>query len=140
MFADCCYFVMRGRIPLLRCISAPGNLRKIFKGYRSNIAEGVPLKISDLYSMDVYSDAGQYLGEVRDAIVDLEKGEVVRILMEEWRTSDREEVKRMLQQKSVLFKNVKNVGDVVLVSAAGLNQRVPESAASQEVAELSRRQ
>ncbi len=97
------------------------------------------MKISDLYSMDVYSDAGQYLGEVRDAIVDLEKGEVIRILMEEWRTADREEVKRMLQQKSVLFKNVKNVGDVVLVSATALNQRTPESAASQEVTELSAR-
>ncbi len=97
------------------------------------------MKISDLYNMDVYSDAGQYLGEVRDAIIDLEKGEVIRILMEEWRTSNREEVKRMLQNKSVLFKNVKNVGDVVLVSAAGMNQRISESAASQEVAELSKR-
>ena len=97
------------------------------------------MKISDLYSMDVYSDAGQYLGEVRDAIIDLEKGEVIRILMDEWRTADREEVKRLLQQKSVLFKNVKNVGDVVLVSASALNQHMPESAASQEVNELSRR-
>lgn len=97
------------------------------------------MKISDLYSMDVYSDAGQYLGEVRDAIIDLEKGEVIRILMEEWRTADREEVRRLLQQKSVLFKNVKNVGDVVLVSASALNQHASESAASQEVTELSRR-
>jgi sporulation protein YlmC with PRC-barrel domain len=97
------------------------------------------LKISDLYSMDVYSDAGQYLGEVHDAIIDLEKGEVIRILMDEWRTADREEVKRLLQQKSVLFKNVKNVGDVVLVSASALNQRMPESSASQEVNELARR-
>jgi sporulation protein YlmC with PRC-barrel domain len=97
------------------------------------------MKISDVYNMDIYSDAGQYLGEVRDAIVDLEKGEVSRLLMDEWRSSDREDVKRMLQQKSILFKNIKNIGDVVLVSATGQNQRTPESAASTEVSDLASR-
>ncbi len=43
------------------------------------------MRISEIYNMDVYGDNGQYLGEVRDAIVDLEKGEVSRLLMEEWR-------------------------------------------------------
>jgi hypothetical protein len=37
--------------------------------------------------------------------------------MEEWRNADRVETKRLLQNKSVLFKNVRNIGDVVLVSA-----------------------
>lgn len=37
--------------------------------------------------------------------------------MEEWRNSDRTETKRLIQNKSVLFKNVRNIGDVVLVSA-----------------------
>jgi sporulation protein YlmC with PRC-barrel domain len=75
------------------------------------------MRISEIYNMDVYGDNGQYLGEIRDAIVDLEKGEVSRLLMEEWRNSDRSETKRLLQNKSVLFKNVRNIGDVVLVSA-----------------------
>ena len=47
------------------------------------------MRISEIYNMDVYGDNGQYLGEIRDAIVDLEKGEVSRLLMEEWRNSDR---------------------------------------------------
>ena len=97
------------------------------------------MKISDIYSMDIYSDGGQFLGEVRDAIVDLEKGEVSRLLMEEWRNADREETKRLLQNKSVLFKNIKNVGDVVLVSVIGQHQRPAESAASPEVSDLSSR-
>ncbi len=95
------------------------------------------MKISDVYNMDIYSDSGQFLGEVRDAIVDLEKGEVSRLLMEEWRTSDKDEVKRLLQSKSILFKNIKNIGDVVLISTTG--QRAPESAASAEVNDLSSR-
>ena len=77
------------------------------------------MRISEIYNMDVYGDNGQYLGEIRDAIVDLEKGEVSRLLMEEWRNSDRGETKRLIQNKSVLFKNVRNIGDVVLVAAQG---------------------
>ncbi len=96
------------------------------------------MKISEIYSMDIYSDNGQYLGEVRDAIVDLERGEVSRLLMQEWRNSDRAEVKRTLQQKSVLFKNVKNIGDVVLVAGTGQPTK-QESSASAEVIELSGR-
>ena len=77
------------------------------------------MRVSEIYSLDIYSDNGQYLGEVRDAIVDLEKGEVSRILMEEWKNAGEEEVRHILQQKSILFKNIKNIGDVVLVSAIG---------------------
>ena len=97
------------------------------------------MKISEIYNMDIYSDAGQYLGEVRDAIIDLERGEVSRLLMEEWRSIDRDEAKRLLQSKSILFKNIKNIGDVVLISASGQNMRTPESSASAEVSDLTRR-
>ena len=97
------------------------------------------MRLSEIYSMDIYSDGGQYLGEVRDAIVDLEKGEVSRLLMDEWRNMDREEVKRILQHKSILFKNIKNVGDVVLVSVTGQAMKAPDSAGSAEVADLASR-
>ncbi len=96
------------------------------------------MKISEIYGMDIYSDNGQYLGEVRDAIVDLERGEISRLLMLEWKNSDKNEVRKILQQKSVLFKNVKNVGDVVLVAGNG-QQRPQESAASPEVIDLAMR-
>ena len=97
------------------------------------------MKISEIYNMDIYSDAGQYLGEVHDAIIDLERGEVSRLLMEEWKSVDRDEAKKILQQKSILFRNIKNIGDVVLISASGQNMRTPESSASAEVSDLTRR-
>ncbi len=96
------------------------------------------MKISEIYSMDIYGDNGQYLGEVRDAIVDLERGEVSRLLMQEWRSSDKAEVRKILQQKSVLFKNVKNIGDVVLVSGGPAPASRQESASNPEVIDLSR--
>lgn len=77
------------------------------------------MRITEIYNLDIYGDNGQYLGEVRDAIIDLEKGEVSRLLMEEWRNADRVESKRLLQNKSILFKNIRNIGDVVLVTAQG---------------------
>ena len=94
------------------------------------------MEISEIYNKDVYTDSGQYLGEVRDAIIDLEKGEVSRLLMEEWRTPGKEEVKRMLQGKSVLFKNIKNIGDVVLVSTSA--QATKQEPTSAETSDLSR--
>ncbi|MCL5092866.1 MAG: PRC-barrel domain-containing protein [Candidatus Marsarchaeota archaeon] len=92
------------------------------------------MKVSDIYSMDIYSDNGQYLGEVKDAIIDLERGEVSRLLMEEWKSTGEEEVRKLLQQKSILFKNIKNIGDVVLVSAVGNAKGITSSSA--EVSDL----
>ena len=95
------------------------------------------MRLSEIYNMDVYGDNGQYLGEVLDAIVDLERGEVSRLLMEEWRhNADRSETKRLIQNKSVLFKNVRNIGDVVLVSAPSLNPNAQQSADAGGAAEL----
>jgi sporulation protein YlmC with PRC-barrel domain len=84
--------------------------------------------------MDIYSDAGQYLGDVQDIIVDLEKGEVSRLLMLPWKNA-KGDVKVVLRQKSILYKNVKNVGDVVMVSAQG---QARDIASREEVSDLSR--
>lgn len=77
------------------------------------------MKISEIYRMDIYSDGGAYLGEVQDVIIDLEKGEVSRLLMVPWKTI-KGDAKNALRRKSILYKSVKNVGDVVLVSAPSL--------------------
>lgn len=97
------------------------------------------MRISEIYNMDVYADNGQYLGEVLDAIVDLEKGEISRLLMEEWRSLDRAETKKIIQNKSVLFKSVRNIGDVVLVTAPNMGQPQPEGPTSEMSDLMSRR-
>lgn len=78
------------------------------------------MKLSEIYRMDIYSDAGQYLGEVQDIIIDLERGELSRLLMVPWKTA-KGDSKLVLKNKSILYKNVKNVGDVVLVGSASQN-------------------
>jgi sporulation protein YlmC with PRC-barrel domain len=96
------------------------------------------MKISEIYRMDIYSDSGAYLGEVQDVIVDLEKGEVSRLLMVPWKNA-KGDAKSVLRQRSVLYKNVKNVGDVVLVSApAGGQPSAANEGSREEVDDLSR--
>lgn len=72
--------------------------------------------LSELLHMDIYSDSGQYLGEVQDIILDLQQGVVSRLLMVPWKSA-KGDARTVLRSKSVLYKSVKNVGDVVLVSA-----------------------
>jgi sporulation protein YlmC with PRC-barrel domain len=92
------------------------------------------MKLSEIYRMDIYSDSGQYLGEVQDIIVDLEKGEVSRILMQPLKGM-KGDMRRALMQKSVLYKSVKNVGDVVLVSSPSVTG---QETSKEEVSDLTK--
>jgi len=74
------------------------------------------MRISKLYGMDIFSDAGRYMGKVYDIIVDVEKGEVVRLTLESIHAASREEAQRIIKEKTVLYKNVRSVEDVVVVS------------------------
>lgn len=75
------------------------------------------MKLSELYGMDVFTDTGKYLGTAQDFIVDLESGSVTRILFENL-PSSKEQAKSVLRTKSVLYKNVKSVDDVMVVKVA----------------------
>lgn len=92
------------------------------------------MKLSELYHMDIYSDAGQYLGDVQAIVLDLEKSEISRLLMVPWK-SLKGDPKNILRNKSVLYKNVKNVGDVVLVSTTPAQQG---EATKEEINDLTR--
>jgi sporulation protein YlmC with PRC-barrel domain len=76
--------------------------------------------------MDIYSDAGKYLGRVIDLILDLEKGEVVRMTMQPLTTVSREEARKILREASVLYKNVKSVEDVVVVTKGTAAEKLME--------------
>lgn len=74
-------------------------------------------RISNIYGMDIYTDAGSFLGRVQDVIVDLEKGEIVRLTMEPLNfLVSKEEAMRILKEKSILYKSVRSVEDVVIVT------------------------
>lgn len=77
------------------------------------------IRMSNLYGMDIFSDGGKYLGKVFDIIVDVEKGEVVRVTLESIHAASREEAQRIIKEKTILYRNVKSVEDVIVVSKTG---------------------
>ena len=74
------------------------------------------MKISKVYGMDIYTDAGKFLGRVQDVLIDLEQGKIIRLVMEPLSNISREEAKRILKERSVLYSSVKNIEDVVVRS------------------------
>lgn len=73
------------------------------------------MKVSKVYGMDIYTDAGKFLGRVQDVLIDLEQGKIVRLVMEPLSNISRDEAKRILRERSVLYSSVKNIEDVVVV-------------------------
>jgi sporulation protein YlmC with PRC-barrel domain len=72
-------------------------------------------KLSKLYGMDIFTDSGKFIGNAQDFIVDLEGGEVSRILLEPL-PSMKDDAKKSIRDRSILYKNVKSVEDVIVVS------------------------
>jgi sporulation protein YlmC with PRC-barrel domain len=77
------------------------------------------MRMSKLYGMDIFSDGGKYLGKVFDIVVDVEKGDVVRLTLESIHAASREEAQRIIREKTILYKNVKSVEDVIVVTKSG---------------------
>ena len=65
--------------------------------------------------MDIFTDGGKFLGNAQDFIVDVESGDVSRILLEQLPAA-KDAAKRALREKSILYKNVKSVEDVIVVT------------------------
>ena len=72
-------------------------------------------KLSRMYGMDIFTDNGKFLGNAQDFIIDVEAGEVSRILIEPLPAS-KDDAKRALREKSIMYKNVKSVEDVIVVT------------------------
>ncbi len=81
----------------------------------NNIGEDMAFNLSEMYGMDIFTDNGKFLGTAQDFIIDVEKGEVVRILLEEL-PSSKEKALETIKEKSVLYKNVRSVEDVIVVT------------------------
>jgi len=77
------------------------------------------INASRLYGMDIFSDGGRYLGKVYDVILDVEKGEIVRLTLESIHAVSRDEAQRIIKEKTILYKNVRSVEDVIVVTKGG---------------------
>lgn len=84
------------------------------------------VKISQLMGLDVYTDAAKYLGKVYDVIIDLQKGEVVRLTLEPIKATSKEEAKKIFHEKTIMYRSVKAVEKIVIVSSLPIPEVVEE--------------
>lgn len=84
-----------------------------------------------MMGMDIYTDNAHYLGKVYDVIIDLQKGEIVRLTMEPISATSKDEAKKVFKEKTVMYRSVKAVERIVLVSSSPVAE-VEEVAPSPE--------
>lgn len=84
------------------------------------------VRLSQLIGLDVYTDSAQFIGKVYDIIIDLEKGDVVRLTLEPIKASSKDDAKRIFKDKTVLYKSVKAVEKIIIVSPGMSVEPEPE--------------
>ncbi|MFH1835044.1 MAG: PRC-barrel domain-containing protein [Methanobacteriota archaeon] len=73
--------------------------------------------LSEYYGMDMYTQKAQFVGKLSDVILNLEKGEIMRLSLHPLRGDvlSGDDVKRILQQESIPYEEVLEVGDIIIV-------------------------
>ena len=90
------------------------------------------IKVSSLMGMDVYTDSAKQIGKVYDIIIDLQKGEVVRLTLEPIKIANKDEAKRIFKEKTILYKSVKAADRIIIVSSAAQAEEEPMEAPAAE--------
>ncbi|MFH1751287.1 MAG: PRC-barrel domain-containing protein [Candidatus Micrarchaeota archaeon] len=84
------------------------------------------VKLSQLIGMDIYTDNAQFVGKVYDVILDLQKGEVVRLTLEPIKVASKDEAKRVFREKTIMYRSVKAVEKIIIVTQSGSAQTTTE--------------
>jgi len=75
------------------------------------------VRLSKLFGMDVYDFEAGYKGKVYDIIINLEKGKLETITTEPLKVKTKSDAKKILSEKSIPYRNVKSVKDIIIVSS-----------------------
>lgn len=75
------------------------------------------IKISELYGTEIYTAKAKHLGKIEDIILNLQKGEIMRITLAPLKSGflSKSKVEEILKENSVGYQDVEEVGDIVLV-------------------------
>lgn len=78
------------------------------------------VRLSKLFGMDIYTNNAEYKGKVYDLVINLEKGKVETITTEPLKVRSKQEAKKIINEKSVPFRNVKATKDIIIVSTGNV--------------------
>jgi len=73
-------------------------------------------KISEMYGMEIYTNKAKHLGKVEDIILNLQKGEIMRLTLSPLKSGflSKSKVEEILKENSIGYGDVEQVGDIVL--------------------------
>ena len=95
------------------------------------------MRLSKLFGMDLYDIEAGYKGKVYDIIINLEKGKLETITTEPLKVKTKSDAKKILSEKSIPYRNVKSVKDIIIVSSRDVpyaeepKEEAPATASSQ---------
>jgi sporulation protein YlmC with PRC-barrel domain len=75
------------------------------------------IKISELYGTEIYTGKAKHLGKIEDIILNLQKGEIMRITLAPLKSGflSKSKVEEILKDNSIGYQDVEEVGDIILV-------------------------
>ena len=82
-------------------------------------------RVSELIGMDIFNDSAKLIGRVHDVIIDLQKGEVVRLSLQPIHAANPDDAKRLFRDQTVLYKSVRAVEKIIIVSSAPIAEDEP---------------
>ena len=74
------------------------------------------MRVSEYYDMPIYSDKGNYVGEVQDVVLDLDEGDILGLGFG----------KREGKVTTIPYESVMAIGDIILVRSGRTERKVPE--------------
>ncbi len=73
------------------------------------------LRLSELFGRDIYTQSGDYKGKIHDIVVNLENGTLETLTTAPLKVRSKLEAKKIITEKSIPYKNVIAVKDIVIV-------------------------
>ena len=73
-------------------------------------------RLSELYGMDIFTEKAEYVGQIGDVILNLNKGEVMQLSLKPFRSGALEgtDIRKVLQEESIPFDEITRIGDIIL--------------------------
>ncbi len=80
-------------------------------------------RLSSIYGLNIYSTEAEYVGEVHDVILNLDKGSIMNLCLAPLKKVDPTQVRDILTKDSVPYEDVTAVNDIILIKNKPTKQK-----------------
>jgi len=73
------------------------------------------LRLSELFGKEIFTSKSEHKGKIFDLVINLEKGRIETITTESLKVKSKQEARKIISEKSIPYRKVMYVKDIVLV-------------------------